>query len=671
MSVRIVNASIRDRWDAKVDVSGEVLVLSVGRPEPEPEIELSLIIYVESPDGVRESIDVPVKIPVILSSEYRDEWRKKIKIFLESIDTKPLVKWIEEAEKILRECRATVAKLGFSCSVLEDQLKSARNELDRLLLYLRKALDLASKGRYTESVNMILDLTKLCIDKKYQGAEACKSLDKTIRDILEKASKNLESLYNKNEYNEILVKVESLLKLCQLNIPGIGGSCGTIERVKSAAEGVLKLLNEMINLEVPENHTSRVFRGHVRISYNAGNETYKGIKVDFTPASSYIRVSPQPVVELPPLIPGSDFTLDITIESLVKGRIPIPYKVCHGSYCIQKIVYTNIGTPAAMARGPARSPGDYVGKSIYRLRSLGLETVRPRRLSRPLGIGEYTCHGVLGEGGFAVALLCSDEAGVNVVVKIPMEAYLRLLHGEDGVETLGEAFLKQHIEAFDREARILKRLSHPNIIRVTGHGVEPLPYIAFEFCEYGDLNMLLSRAGRLGVATALEIMIPVGAALAYGHSQNILHLDVKPSNILVTRELIPKLSDYNIAKTMATVSIASRKRLGEAGAHTPGFGAPEQVNPALPKVGPYSDVFSHAATLYYMITGAHPYPLDEWRRGLFRENPKPTPARKHNPEVPRELDLVLGEALSVHPHERPQNMMDYVNALIEIHATLP
>ncbi len=458
-----------------------------------------------------------------------------------------------------------------------------------------------------------------------------------------------------------------MLKVCSLNVKGAGRGCGVVERYVNLARSIEALLAEGIELSVPESHVSRIIRGAIRVSYKGGGEPVDGVRIDFTPASGYIRVEPRQV-ELPRLIPGSDFEVEVVMESLVRGRVPIPYKVCHNKYCIEKTVYTAVGIPGA-APARARSLEDYAGKAVHRLRKLKLEPPRLIKLATLLKLPPYTCTAILGQGGYATALLCHDDDGVNAVLKVPHEA-LQAIQGDAQPSPGSLGSEEVYVEAFDREARILSKLSHPNIIRVLGHGVKRVPYIAFEFCEYGDLGRIAAKQGGIDVKTALEVMIQVGAALDYGHRHKVMHLDVKPSNILVTKELIPKLSDYNIAKTMALVSRSSRSKVESGEAFTPGFGAPEQANPALATPGAYSDVFSHAATLYYLITGNYPYPLEEWRVRRFRGNPEPTPPSRYKPDLPRELDMILVEALASNPLARPQSMREYVESLIEVYERL-
>ena len=663
---RIVGVRVSESRGGRVRVEGVGgdgrVSLSV--EEPGVEVAASLVVVVESVDGVRDEIRVEARLPVELSGEFEAEWKSRVESLIKGYEEEPVVDWLGRAGRVLEECRRTVGRLGFDCSGLGQVVEAAKGEVEALESALKRIAELAGKEEYVDAANTALELLGECGKPRYKGVKACGELAGRIVDLLESAASWIEGLYNESKLDEVIIASEPLLKLCSEGVPGTGRSCGVIERVKRVSDTITRIINELIELRVPERHASRILRGTISVSYSEGSDTITGVKIDFTPATGYIRVDPKPVVELPRLLPGSDFTVEVVMESLVKGRVPIPYKVCYRDYCVEKVVYTVVGVPH---RAPIvkRSIEDYIGKSVHGLRRLAPEPVRPKRLTRPVRVGRYTCTGLLGEGGIAIALLCNDEAGVNTVIKLPLEA-IHYIYGEE-YGTMSVSTMKSHIEAFDKEARILSRLNHPNIIRVHGHGVKPIPYIAFEFCEYGDLHRLVGRTRPLDVKLALEVMIQVGAALAYGHEQKVLHLDVKPSNILVTKELIPKLSDYNIAKAMITVSQMSRQWIESHGAFTPGFGAPEQVNPSLPKPGPYSDIFSHAATLYYIITGAHPYPLEEWSTGLFRESPKPIPPSNRNPQVPRDLDLILVEALSPHPHERPQKMREYVEQLVEVY----
>ena len=203
-------------------------------------------------------------------------------------------------------------------------------------------------------------------------------------------------------------------------------------------------------------------------------------------------------------------------------------------------------------------------------------------------------------------------------------------------------------ERFNREARALARLGHPNIVGIHDFGVvapttdraeTPLHYLIMEFVDGANLRQLES-SGRLAPGHALRIVPQICDALQYAHSEGVVHRDIKPENILVDKKGRVKITDFGIAKILGVTP----EKIGLTGAKdiigTPHYMAPEQIErPA--NVDHRADIFSLGVVFYEMLTGELPL-------GKFAP-----PSRKV--EVDVRLDDVVLHALEKEPERRYQH----------------
>ena len=184
------------------------------------------------------------------------------------------------------------------------------------------------------------------------------------------------------------------------------------------------------------------------------------------------------------------------------------------------------------------------------------------------------------------------------------------------------------IERFRREAELMARAGHPNIVSVFDFGVaDGRPYLVMERIEGGDLRKRLTCRKAMRTEQVREIVRPVGRALAYLHRLGILHRDLKPENVLLHNEDNPKVTDFGIA-VLHTETNGRLTRTGSAG--TIGYVAPEQHYGLA--VDHRADEFSLAAMTYEMLTGHMPL-------GVVR------PPSTHNRRLSPAVDRVLLKAL--------------------------
>ncbi|HEX7118460.1 MAG TPA: serine/threonine-protein kinase [Longimicrobiales bacterium] len=227
---------------------------------------------------------------------------------------------------------------------------------------------------------------------------------------------------------------------------------------------------------------------------------------------------------------------------------------------------------------------------------------------------------------------------------------------------------RRAVAALRREARVLRRVDHPNLIRSFGEGEhDGLPYLLMEYIEGPSVFDLLERRPerRIGIADAVRVAIHVGAGLYHLHRRGYLHLDLKPANLLL-RSAVPVLSDFDAARRIRP-GRRPRERMGTAP-----YMAPEQVVRA--PLSPATDVYGLGAVLYELVTGRWPfeavYAGEEPRSGEEARYPQlggapPPPPARYNPEISPELDALILRCLSREPEDRPASMHPVLLSLME------
>ncbi len=210
-------------------------------------------------------------------------------------------------------------------------------------------------------------------------------------------------------------------------------------------------------------------------------------------------------------------------------------------------------------------------------------------------------------------------------------------------------------ERFNREARALARLNHPNIVAVHEFGqVEGRHYFLMEFVDGANLRQL-ERSGRLSPREALQIIPQICDALQYAHDEGVVHRDIKPENVLVDRRGRVKIADFGLAKIL-DANVETHRLTAEGQVMgTPHYMAPEQFERPL-TVDHRADIYSLGVVFYEMLTGDLPL-------GKFAP-----PSRKL--EVDVRLDEVVLRALENDPERRYQRASD-VKSQVETIAVTP
>lgn len=268
-------------------------------------------------------------------------------------------------------------------------------------------------------------------------------------------------------------------------------------------------------------------------------------------------------------------------------------------------------------------------------------------------VGPYQILEQLGQGGMATVY----------------KAYHASLDRFVAIKALHPAFMEDSnfLARFKREARLVAKLDHPNIVPVYDFSEsEGRPYLVMKYIEGETLKAVMQRATyqkrSLEPDEIARIVEKVGAALSYAHQQGILHRDIKPSNVLVTPGGVIYLADFGLARIAAgpTSTLTSDMMVG-----TPQYISPEQAL-SLTDLDVRTDIYSFGIMLYEMVVGRVPFNADT-PYAIIHDHiytPLPLP-RQVNPAVPAAVEAVLVKALAKERDERYAHVDEMVKAFIQ------
>ncbi|MEA2551172.1 MAG: eukaryotic-like serine/threonine-protein kinase, partial [Actinomycetota bacterium] len=230
------------------------------------------------------------------------------------------------------------------------------------------------------------------------------------------------------------------------------------------------------------------------------------------------------------------------------------------------------------------------------------------------------------------------------------------------IKTLNAPYARDasFVERFRREAQAAARLSHPNIVATYDSGTDgDTQYIVMEFIEGRTLAEFLGSGKTLTSVHATEIAEKVCEALTAAHSQGVIHRDIKPGNIMVTRDGSVKVMDFGIARMISGPETAPQTSVVMG---TATYISPEQAK-GLP-VDARSDLYSLGAVLYERLAGRPPFVGDSSVAVAYKQvNETPQPPSVHNPDVPPSLDAVVMRALAKNPANRYQDAASFCTDL--------
>jgi len=271
--------------------------------------------------------------------------------------------------------------------------------------------------------------------------------------------------------------------------------------------------------------------------------------------------------------------------------------------------------------------------------------------------GRYQIISELGRGGMAIVYRAFDT---HLEREVALKTFPLSRHAGPGRE-----------EVFLREARLIARLSHPNIVTIydCGH-MNYLYYIAMEYVAGENLKQVIKNKGPLSIDELRRIICQLADALIYAHSQQVLHRDIKPANVILRQSGDIKVVDFGVAKILsdaATYAFAEedsqRTLVG-----TPQYMAPEQIL-GLP-VDARIDIYALGLTIFYLVTGRTPFdvkkvtdPVEISQMQVHSSFPKPSTLRA---TLPAKLDEIFIKCTQKSPNDRYSSVREFLDDFLTL-----
>jgi serine/threonine protein kinase len=266
-------------------------------------------------------------------------------------------------------------------------------------------------------------------------------------------------------------------------------------------------------------------------------------------------------------------------------------------------------------------------------------------------IGKYLILDRIGAGGMGAVYFCEH-------LQLERQVALKVLPADQAEDAAALA-------RFHREAQVVAALNHPNIVRAYDVDAEGRTYfLVMEYVDGVDLQELVARRGRLDAARAACYIRQAAEGLQHAHQARLVHRDVKPANLLLSRSGVVKVLDLGLARffhedaASLTDQHSDRSILGTAD-----YVSPEQARDSS-DVDIRADVYSLGVTFYFLLTGRAPFADGTMNQKLlWHQMRTPAPVRKLRPEVPEPMAALAVRMMAKDPRDRPQTPAEVAAAL--------
>jgi len=257
-------------------------------------------------------------------------------------------------------------------------------------------------------------------------------------------------------------------------------------------------------------------------------------------------------------------------------------------------------------------------------------------------LGKYKILGTIRSGGMAHIYRASDPETKNIVA----------------IKTLRSSSINRRaVKGFLQEAKMLKKLNHPNIVRVMDFGKEDgMPYMVMEYVNGEDLKKLMLHK-KTKKLQRYDLILQIGRGLDYLHENNIIHQDIKPENILVSRNNEVKIIDFGLAR-YNRLRIFTRNRFIDG---TPTYMSPEQIRKR--HTDKRTDIYSYGITIYEMLTGKIPYQGND-KNAIMRAHIdihiQPRLVSYYDSNIPKNIENCVMKAIEKNPNKRHRTVSEMI-----------
>ncbi len=272
-------------------------------------------------------------------------------------------------------------------------------------------------------------------------------------------------------------------------------------------------------------------------------------------------------------------------------------------------------------------------------------------------LGDFRLLRRLGQGGMGQVYLGEQ-------VSLQRKVAVKILRAELAADQTA-------LRRFEVEAHAVARMTHANIVQVYAFGsCEGIHYMAMEFVDGRNLREYLARKGPPDVLLALSIMRQVAAALQRAGEHGIVHRDIKPDNILLTRKGEVKVADFGLSRRQDGDQASLNLTQSGVTMGTPLYMSPEQVQGK--KVDARTDMYSFGVTCYHMLAGHPPFNgQSAFEVALQHVQNEPVPLAKVRPDLPADLCAIVARMMAKDPEQRYQTGRDLLRDLSRVRESLP
>jgi WD40 repeat protein len=257
-------------------------------------------------------------------------------------------------------------------------------------------------------------------------------------------------------------------------------------------------------------------------------------------------------------------------------------------------------------------------------------------------LGNYELLELIGEGGMGVVYRARQ-------VNLNREVAIKLL-------AAGPWASREFIDRFVREAQHAASMQHPHIVTIYEVGTaEELHYFSMRLVRGASLATAIHKTGRYAPRRAAQLMCTVAEAVNYAHSLGVLHLDLKPANVLLDENEAPHVADFGLARRLDRVQAIDNTELSG----TPSYMAPEQAEVGNVPLTTATDIWGLGGILYELVTGYPPFrgPSAQETLNLLRSEPVRKP-RRLRPDLPPDLEAIILKCLDREPSRRYPSAKD-------------
>ena len=283
-------------------------------------------------------------------------------------------------------------------------------------------------------------------------------------------------------------------------------------------------------------------------------------------------------------------------------------------------------------------------------KSASKDQAKPAR-KKTVQLGDFKLLKKLGQGGMGEVYLAKQ-------VSLDRQVALKILSKE-------MAKKPGFVERFVREARAMARIDHPNAVKVyAADSDKGLNYVGIEYIDGQSMQDWVDQIGTLEVGDAINVVLSCADALNHAHELNLIHRDIKPDNILVTKKGVVKVADFGLAKALDDEDMSMTQ--SGTGMGTPLYMPPEQARDAK-NVDHRTDIYALGCTFYYFLTGKLPFEGDSVLKLIVAKEKGQYPAaRSLNSKIPEKLSLMIDKMIQKEPKHRYSSCSEIINDLDQL-----